>query len=498
MNRFFIALTLATGASWAVADQPEPAARWPQFRGSDGTGVAPDGMTLPERFGPADNVLWKTDLPVGHSSPCVWGDRIFLTGFDPVAKSLETLALDRRTGTILWRTPAKAEAIERVHEISNPATATPATDGERVYVYFASCGLICYDFAGGEQWRLPLPMPKTRFGAGTSPIVVGDVVLLNAEYPPKPVLLAVNRRTGETVWKKERPAVMEGYSTPVVWRHDGVDEVVVHGPTRLTAYALKDGAERWWVAVNSTACSSPVVGAGKLFASTWMVGSEPTDMVKLPTFDELLEKYDKNKDGMISKDEFPADLSFMKRADAGDIPGADVKIKPFFDMLDANKDGQISRLEWALVAMFANRKVEHGLFAIKPGGKGDATATHVLWRDPKATPEVPSPLYYRGRVYQVRDGGIASCLDAETGKLLYRERLGPGGAYFSSPVAGDGKVYAASMRGVVVVLKAGDVFQVLARNDLQEPVVATPALVGGIVYVRTEKHLYAFGGPAGK
>jgi outer membrane protein assembly factor BamB len=498
MTRFLIALALAAGASVAAADQPKPAAHWPQFRGPNGSGVAPDGPALPERFGPAENVLWKIELPPGHSSPCIWGDRIFLTGFDSAAKSLETLALDRRTGKIVWRRPANAPAIEKVHEISYPATGTPATDGERVYVYFGSCGLLCYDFAGTELWRVPMPVPTTRFGSGTSPILAGDLVVLNAEYPPKPVLWAVNRRTGETVWKKDRPAVMEGYSTPVVWSHDGDDELVVHGPSRLTAYAAKDGAERWWVTVQSTACSSPVIGDGRLFASTWMIGGEPADVVKLPTFDEMLEKYDKNKDGLISKDEFPADLSFLKRADAGDIPGADVKIKPFFDQLDANKDGQISRLEWAMVEMFSKRKVEHGLFAVKPGGKGDATSTHVVWRDRKATPEVPSPLYYRGRVYQVRDGGIASCLDAETGKLFYRERLGPGGAYFASPVAGDGKIYAASQQGVVVVMKAGDTFKILSRNDLQEPVLATPALVEGTVYVRTAKHLYAFGGPAGK
>src|SRR5581483_6631653 len=133
----------------ATADDPKnPAALWPQFRGPDGTGAAPDGPTLPIRFGPTENVIWKTPLPVGHSSPCIWGDRIFLTGFDPEAKKLETLALDRRTGEILWRRAAPAKTIERVHEISNPATSTPAADGERVYVYFGSFGLLCYDFAG--------------------------------------------------------------------------------------------------------------------------------------------------------------------------------------------------------------------------------------------------------------------------------------------------------------------------------------------------------------
>jgi outer membrane protein assembly factor BamB len=493
MIRFLLAMALAAGA--APAEQSKPAALWPQFRGPNGSGVAPDGKTLPVGFGPNENVRWKTPLPEGHSSPCVWGNRIFLTGYDRDAKNLETIAINRGNGEIVWRRQAPATAIERVHQISNPATATPTTDGERVYVFFGSFGLLCYDFDGKELWKMPLPMPRTRFGTGTSPVVAGDLVLLSVDYPPKPRLVAVNRRTGETVWSKDRITLMEGYATPAVWRHDGEDEVVVHGGSRVSAFDLKDGAERWWVGVTSNACGSPVVGGGRLFVSTWMIGGEPSDRVQVPTFDELLKKYDKDKDGMISKEEFPDDLCFLRRSDAGDIPGADVKIKPFFDQIDQNKDGKIGRFEWAMVSMFANRQVEHGLLAIKPGGKGDVTKTHVAWRETKAAPEVPSPLYYRGRVYQVRDGGIASCLDAETGKLIYRERLGPTGAFFSSPVAGDGKLYAASQRGVVVVWEAGNTFKVLTRNDMQESVAATPALADGVIYLRTEKHLYAFGAP---
>lgn len=496
MIRILLALVLAAAAG--LTDQPAPTpgpdALWPQFRGPNGSGVAPDGTTLPERFGPAEHLVWKTPLPAGHSSPCVWGDRIFLTGFDRADKKLETLALDRRTGAVVWRRTAPATTIEKVHQISNPAASTPVADGERVYVYFGSFGLLCYDFAGTELWKVPLPVPQTRFGTGTSPVLAGDRLILHAEYPPKPFLLAVDRRTGATVWKKDLPLpFMEGYATPVLWSHDGIEELVLHRPGRLSAYDPKDGAERWWVGVSSTACSTPVAGDSRLYALTWMVGGDPADRVKLPTFDELLKEYDKDKDGKISKEEFPADLSFLKRSEAGDIPGADVKLKPFFDQVDVNKDGKIDRLEWGMVQFFANRPVEHGLFAVKPGGKGDVTRTHVLWRDAKGTPEVPSPLYYRGHVYLVRDGGLASCLDAATGKPLYRERLGPGGAYFSSPVAGDGKVYAASRGGEVVVFAAGDAFRVLARNDLGESILATPALAGGKVYVRTERHLFAFG-----
>jgi outer membrane protein assembly factor BamB len=278
-----------------------------------------------------------------------------------------------------------------------------------------------------------------------------------------------------------------------VWRNDGVDEVIVHAPGRVAAYNLADGAERWWVGVASTACSTPVVADGRLFVATYMMGAEAEERVPLPTFDQLLEKHDANKDGAISKEEFPKDLDAIRRPEAAGVPGANVKAIVFFDQIDFNKDGKLGRLEWGLASTIASRPVEHGLLAIRPGGQGEVTKSHVLWREKKSIPEVPSPLVYQGRAYLVRDGGVVSCLDAATGKLLYRERLGPGGAYFASPMAGDGRLYAASERGVVTVFAAGDAFRVLARNDLGEPIHATPAAADGKLYVRTAGHLYAFG-----
>jgi outer membrane protein assembly factor BamB len=242
-----------------------------------------------------------------------------------------------------------------------------------------------------------------------------------------------------------------------------------------------------------TACTTPVVGDGRLYAALYMMGAEEEERVPLPTFDELLAKYDADKDGLISKAEFPKDLVVLRRPEAAGVPGADLKVIWFFDRLDLNKDGKIGRFEWGLAATVAGLKVEHGVLAINPGGQGNVGKTHVAWREAKAVPQVPSPVFYRGRVYAVRDGGVVSCLDAATGKLVYRERLGPGGAYYSSPIAGDGKVYAASHRGVLTVFAAGDTFRVLARNDLQEPIVATPAVADGKLYVRTETQLYAFG-----
>jgi outer membrane protein assembly factor BamB len=262
---------------------------------------------------------------------------------------------------------------------------------------------------------------------------------------------------------------------------------------RLTAYDLKDGSERWSISATSSACSTPVLGNGHVFVAAHGFGTVEGELQEIPSFDVILKKYDKNDDGRINAEEFPSDLYLFRRVD---VSGTDLPLKWLFDRIDENKDGQISRPEWEKFlerSRTLRRQLLIGLLAIKPGGKGDVTKTNILWREERGVPEVPSPLYYRKRVYMVRDGGLASCLDAETGRLLYRERLGPRGAYFSSPVAGDGKVYVAARRGVVVVFAAGDQWKVLARNDLGETIQATPALVDGKLYVRTEKHLYVFG-----
>jgi outer membrane protein assembly factor BamB len=482
----------------ALAQNSCKAAWWPQFRGPNSLGVSLEEKKLPIHFGPGKNVLWKTPLPAGHSSPCVWEDRIFLTGFNQSERKLETLCLDRRNGQILWRRPITAERIEKVHEFNSPAVATPATDGERVYVYFGSRGLLCYDFEGNQQWHKLLPLGQTVFGTGTSPVLAGELVLLNRDFQPDPSLLAVRARTGETVWKQVRTLAslggpVDAYATPLVCHRDGVDEVVIHGKMRLTAYDLKDGSERWYVDATSSACSTPVLGDGHLFVAAHGFGTVEGELPEPPSFDAILKKYDRNGDERISAEEFPSDLYLFRRLD---ISGTDLPLKFLFGRIDENKDGQISRAEWEKFlersrALTRQRLV--GLLAINPGSTGDVTKTNILWREERGVPEVPSPLYYRKRVYIVRDGGLASCLDAETGRLLYRERLGPGGAYFSSPVAGDGKVYVASQRGVVVVFAAGDKLKVLARNDLGETIQATPALVDGKLYIRTEKQLYVFG-----
>jgi outer membrane protein assembly factor BamB len=486
-----VAFPFISPLTWA-GETKIPELHWPQFRGPDGLGIAAERGKFPVRFGPDTNLVWKTSLPPGNSSPCLCGERIFLTGFQKQKQELETLCLDRRTGSILWRQPApRVDKIETsLHSTNGPATPTPVTDGHLVYVYFGSYGLLAYDFNGREQWKKPLPVPGTTFGSGSSPILAGDLLLLTCQGKNS-CLLAVQPQTGATAWKKERLRFGAGYATPLLHKSGPTTEIVLVLPRGVAAYDLKDGAERWWVGgLFGGGIPSPALGAGLLFAVAHFPGGDPEDRLKFPNFDELLKKYDANKDGLLGEKEVPADLVFHDRGSPD--PKDNITMEDMFSFIDKNRDGKLSRQEWE-EAIVAFAKIESAMVAIRPGGKGELAKDQVVWKEKGALPEVPSPLFYRDRLYLVKNGGIASCFDPKSGKLIYRERLGAGGFFYASPVAADGKIYMASFNGVLVVLSAGDQCRVLSRNRLGEPIVATPALADGKIYVRTEGHLYAFG-----
>jgi len=404
---------------------------WPQFRGPNSSGIT-EGKA-PVQFGPTQKVLWKTPVGAGLSSPIVWESRIFLTEYDRATRQLSTLCLDRHTGKLLWRRTVTVDALEKVHEVSSPAGSTPATDGERVYVYFGSYGLICYDLTGKQLWERRLPLPENPYGAVASPIVAGNFLIFNHQGKDA-YLLALNRRDGRTIWKTDRSQFQFGWSTPVHWRHDGIDEILVLGGDfkpnqRLMAYDLATGAERWWVAgLPPCGKSTPVVGGG---------------MVYLAAPDLILE--------------VSAEQRNPERA----------------------------------AQFYANNSAR--VMAIRPGGKGEVNQTHVAWLEKKGVPGVPSPLFYRDRLYTFLNGGIVFCRTAATGALLFSGRLGTPGYYYASPVAADNKLYIASADGVLTVLEAGSELKVLATNKFDAGILATPAIVEGKIYVRTETHLYAFG-----
>jgi outer membrane protein assembly factor BamB len=383
-------------------------------------------------------VLWKAAVGSGLSSPVIAKGRVFLTEFDRVTNQLATLCLDQRTGKALWRRTVAPAQIEKVHEISSPAAPTPATDGERVYVYFGSYGLVSYDFDGKVQWERRLPLAENIYGTVASPIVAGDLLVLNHQGK-EAYLFGVNRRDGRTVWKTDRSKYQYGWSTPVYWRHDGVDEIAVLGGDfqpnqRQMVYNLADGVERWWVAgLPPCGKSTPVIGGGMLYFNA-------PDIIMDP----------------------PAEKANPERA----------------------------------AQMYANNKSR--IVAVRSGGHGEVNETHVVWSEHKGALGVPTPLYYNERLYTVQNGGIVFARNAKTGELVYSGRTGASGYYYSSPVAADNKIYIASEEGVVVVLSAGDQLNVLARNKLNDSILATPAIVDGKIYLRTERQMYAFATSAGR
>jgi outer membrane protein assembly factor BamB len=459
---------------------------WPQFRGPNGRGVSSDEHRLPVEFGPSKKVLWKTALPEGHSSPCIWSDRIFLTSFTESDQKLEALCLDRRSGQILWRRAAPAERIESVHTISSPAASTPVSDGQRVYVYFGSFGLLCYDFNGNVVWQKPLAFPQAEFGSGTSPMLFGDLLILNDQGEGSP-LLAVSRQSGETAWTHK---IGIGYSVPVVWRNNDVEELIVLSKNRLTSFQA-DGTQRWFVdGLPSDAITTPVIGDGLLFVNYTNPGGDQQDRTLEP-FGRALEKYDKNKDSLLARDELPTDLVFIDRGigQAGK-PGGDLTIQSFFARI-AGDDQKLDEIEWNRMRR-PNPNRTSALWAIRPVAKGVYDESQRVWQTQRGLPEIPSPLYYRGHLYFVRKGGIASCLEGRTGKVAYQQRLPVPGSYYSSPIAGDGKIYVASENGALIVIEAGPRLNLLAKNVLGERIMATPAIASGTLFVRTEKTLFAF------
>jgi outer membrane protein assembly factor BamB len=486
MGKIWLGL-LAIACALAVASPPE-VDQWPQYRGRGGAGIA-DGAA-PVEFGPNQNLLWSVAVKAGHSSPSIWGERVFLTGFDASARELEVIALDRRDGHMLWRRVAPAPEIEKVHAVSNPATATVAVDPDRVYAYFGSAGMFCYDHAGKPVWNRPQPVAKVSFGSGISPLLAGDAVIL-ARDDSESHILALDRKTGKTLWdeKLEHMGMFAGHSSPVAWK----DQVLLHRAGEIVAFDINTGARKWWIRVTSQGTGTPVVDGDLLFVGAW--GADPDLRDPVPSWDELIEKYDRDGSGSLSKEEFPADLAIARRVDAGQTPGAVVTFRQFFGQLDMNKDGQVSKAEWEFVSQMIAQPMPYasGLLAIRLGGEKDMSKQSVVWSEPRGVPEVPVPLVYRGHVYAVTNGGIVSLLDQTSGKLVYRGRLGAGGLYYASPVAAGDHVYFASGEGVVSVVKAGDKLDVVARNDLAEPIFATPAVVNGKLYIRTTAHLYAFG-----
>ncbi len=465
--------------------------QWPGFRGPNGTGIA-DRDAPPITFGPSEKLLWKRAIPPGHSSPVVWDDRIFLTAAD--GWSLHVMALRRRDGATLWSRSIAAEHSQALHTSASPAAPTPVTDGRRVIAYFPSFGLIAFDRDGVELWRHPLALLPIAFGTGTSPILAGGRVVLQRDGASADAeLLALDAASGQLAWRTARPLMGDSWSTPMVWRRDGVEEIVTMGASKVVAYGL-DGAERWSVGgLPGQSIALAVPGDDVLFASAFYATGTPESPWQVPGWSELRERYDADADGVIRIQDVPPDVRVVLRPDvSARTDGSSLTLRRILQLVDQDKDEATTQAEFERVVA-SLRSRTNTVMAIRPGGRGDCTATHVAWKDSRGVPEIASPLFYRDRLYLVRDGGLVTSYAPDGTLRLDRRRLGVLGQYAASPVAADGRIYAASVSGTIVVFRAGDTLEVLARNDLDEPIMATPAISADTLYVRSAGHLWAFG-----
>ena len=465
---------------------------WPQFRGPGGLGIAPDNQAYPTKLDTSENLLWKTKVPKGHSSPCIWADSIFITARS--GKVLETICIDRGDGKIKWRKSVEPETMEKISNVNSHASPTPVCDGERVYVYFGSYGLLAYDLDGNELWKKPLAIPEIQYGSAASPVLANDMVVINCDTNQGAYMLAVDQATGKTIWRQDRQVEKAGWSTPVLWKHGKQEELIVLGSEQLISYDLKDGQEHWrFRGLPSVTASTPVYADETLFAAaTAPMTGDPVNPIELPDFNELLETYDSDGNNRLTQAEVPEDLALIYRTGPR-FTG----LKEWFSEVDHDQDGAISEAEWKpvakKVASIQPEKMD-ALVAIRSGGQGDVSESHIKWSTNEGVGQVASPLAYRGRVYLVKHGGTVTCFNAETGDRIYSDKLGQRVYYFASPVAADGKIYFCSYLGTVLVVQAGDQFKILARNKIGERINATPALVDGKVYLRTSNHMMAFGG----
>jgi len=433
-------LLAAVCASFAVSVMAADAAlgaanNWPQWRGPNAQGVS-KAKGLPEKWSATEHLKWKVGLPgVGDGSPCVWGDRVFITASipegdeikpgnpahprptGPMAKfrfmryQFQILCFNRLTGERIWAqtVPFENQMKTAILLTGNYANATPATDGEVVCVYFGMRWLLCYDIEGTLKWRHEFPDedPISTGSDGDSAIVCGDRVIAIREGSTGASIFAFNKQSGETLWKVKRDEDQVSYATPVILDVDGKRQVAVNATKRIRSYDYDTGAVIW-------------------------------------------------ECGGMTKGVIPTIVSGHGMAFAASSAGGGV------------------------------------LKAINLGRLGELTGTDaVAWSTTSGAPHISTPLLYHNKLYTVNDMGILTCFDSKTGKALFEPTRLPGiSSIFASPVAADGRIYFLGENGTMVILKAGPVFEVLGTNEISGKFHASPALVDGMILLRGEHHLF--------
>jgi len=441
-------LRSAAATRSALPKAAPEAGSWPSFRGPQASGIA-EGQNLPDTWNgkTGDNVLWRTPIAgLGHSSPVVWGDRIFVTSAvsskgeatfrpglygdgdasdDRSKQRFVIQALDKKTGKLVWeKTAHEREPLDKRHIKSTYASATPATDGRIVVAWFGSQGVHAYDVNGNFLWKVDVgrtdmgayDIPSVEWGPASSPILWNGMVILQCDTQADSFLLALNAETGATVWKADRNE-LPSWGTPTVAPAAGGPELVTNASNFVRGYDPRSGRELWRLGKSS-----------KITAPT-------------PVF----------------------------------------------------SDG--------LFVVASGRAPERPVFVVRSGARGDLTLTEgqssnasVVWSKTGRGSYMPTPLVYGGILYVLANNGLFDAYDLKTGAEVYRQRLPNVGSGFSaSPVAADGKIYLSSEDGEMLVIAAGPKFEHLGTNTMGELLMATPALSEGVLYVRSSASLFAIG-----
>ena len=470
MRNTFVMLCLLGITVSAAADD------WKQFRGPNATGVSAE-TGLPTEFSYEENVVWSKKLGRGIASPVIANGKTFITEMAD-DKTFVIAAHDSESGKQIWR---KAYPVSGLPEITSPnehASSTPATDGDRVYVYFSTLGLLALDAQSGEQiWQRDVQMPYYLLGWGpaNSPIIHEDIVIFNIDDDLDAFLMAVDKYTGKLRWRTPRPEMLGGFATPVVCTANGRTDIVMAGSGKMKGYNPKTGKQVWTCdSLLRTIMTTPVVQGENIYMSVQSYGD--TDRVLKYA---LLQWRDTNQDGKLQRTEL--EKAFHKKFDKG----------------DKNKDGVL--VDEEIDAAFQSPKNMVGggniIQSIRGGGKGNVTKTHLDWNiDNKAPSNIASPLVYDNRLFVVKKGGISAAFDLSDGKTIWtKKRIRNLGNYYASPIAGDGKIYVTGENGFIIVLKAGETVEVLAKNDMGDSCVATPAISNGHLYIRTLNGIYCVG-----
>jgi outer membrane protein assembly factor BamB len=350
--------------------------------------------------------------------------------------------------------------------------------------------------SGALIWEWQIPVRDVWYGAPSSPVITEDLLILSHDFQNDSYLLALDKATGDSVWKVMLPEVHKNhynstsYSTPLVMN----DQVILHRAMEISSYSIKDGSRLWWLPISTSGVSSPIYNNNTLYVGAWQEFGEKERRLDIPDFESMILTYDRNGDNLITEEEIPGNMMLMTRPELSEIEGTSVSMAGFFGIYDQNGDGAIDRHEWVEITDFlVTFYGESGLLALRPGANSGLIMSQVLWKETEKLAEVPTPIYCNGSVYMIKNGGIITCVEAESGKLRYQERLGAPGPYLASPVAANGNIYIPSNNGIITVIKANEKLDILAKNDLDEKIFSTPAVIGDVIYIRTSENLYAFG-----